>query len=183
MTGLSISVSLYSTPWGLTKLRRAPSWKQDLRLKPYRTHDRGMHTLSSPLSGTHSSWGKYIKHLIASSSTQGIILERISPARTYFVDSWRMNHRQREIIGQDKRRKKRENEQDRDPVRLQLAETQFCEWIKTSCMCSSCQLLFGTRAQERHAVLISVGLEATLLWPALMLYRVEINDMCGTFVV
>lgn len=57
------------------------------------THDADMHTISFPLSGAHSSWGKYIKHLIASISTWGIILKRICPARTYFVDSWRMNHR------------------------------------------------------------------------------------------
>lgn len=98
-----LSVSLLD-PLESHKTLKGPSWKKDLGLKPYRTHYTGTHTLCVLLSETHSSWGKYIKHLIASFSTQGIILERICLARTYFADSWRMNHREREIIGQDKER-------------------------------------------------------------------------------
>lgn len=39
-----------------------------------------------------------------------------------------------------------------------------------------------SKAPGRHAGLISVGLEATLLGLVFMLCRIEINDMCATFV-
>lgn len=114
VTGLSISVSLCSTPWSPTKLRRAPLGS-GISAWSHAAHMTQARTLSFPPSDTHYSWGKYITHLIASFSTQGIILERICP---YFADSWGMNHRGKEIIGQDK---ERTSKQDRDPVLLRLA--------------------------------------------------------------
>lgn len=81
--------------------------------------------------------------------------------------------------GQERKRKKERTSTTEISC---IAEMQFCEWMKKTFMCSSCQLSFGARVQERHAALISACLEATLSWLVFMLRRVEISYMCGTFV-
>jgi len=88
------------------------------------------HTLSVPLSGGK----KVYKTFNSSFSTQEIILEHICPARTYSVDSWRMDHREREIMGQEKERKREKTSKTGILFiyhwRRIDNEPQFCEWRK-----------------------------------------------------
>lgn len=167
MTWLSIAVSLFSTPWSLPG-----SLLETIQAR---------HTYCLFLCQTHTPllsrrvYKTFNCKLFYAGDNPGANL----PSKDIFCgqledESQRKRYNKRR---EGEKKKKHEREQAREK---ESSERQFCEWMKKSCMCSSCQLLFGITAQQRHAVLILVGhltLASVHALPAL-----EINYMCGTFV-
>lgn len=152
-----LSLQLSTGPPGLSQNSGGPRLEVGSLLEVL-LHTWHRHILSLPSdTHAHSSWGKYIKHLIASYSTWGIILRHICLARTYFVDSWRMIHREKWL------RKKEKSKTDL--VHFQLAEGDTVLWRAGFFMS-----VVWYRVRERHTGLISV----TLLQPVFKLCR-EIN--------
>lgn len=83
--------NLHSTPQSLAKNPRTPlGGRTSAWSLATRAHALSLCQKHTPL--------EYLKHSNVSFSTWGTVLERICPARTYFVDSWGMNH-SKEIRG------------------------------------------------------------------------------------